>query len=383
MVEEPKDRRKKTTAPGIAVLLLVLAFMVLRSAHCERLASHVYSIAYRSVESEIDNPISHRGLYPDSLNWSTGGDVKLGLQAIIACNKGKREYLVTELIGVRAGIRNISDSTIQLGFAYYSPDKHGIPPEYTVFIEGPYNYPRVGIYLGDDALYIGPRTKLQNMVSIPAGRVFNPSFDSLFYNSSDGLFSFETPGTYRLSFTYSFDSLTSSLSVPLTLVSSDTIELRVIPPEFIEAEKLARFLPRNIDGFKSGKPEVHKRLLNPHWTESLQYPTARRHYFRKIGNFDAPYIGVLIIDSGHMPGVLNRWHSPGMLAESVESTIRGFPACKQYRGSTEQLSSLAIISVIVGNRIVVRIRGRGVQMDELEHVARVVDYAAIAKGLKP
>lgn len=383
MVEQPKDHRKKTTAPRIAVLFLVLAFMVLRSAHCERLASYVYSIAYRSVESEIDNTVSHGGLYPDTLDWSAGGEPEYGLQALIACNNRHPEYLPTELVGLRAGIRNISDSTIQLGFAYYSPDKHGIPPEYTVFIEGPYNYPRVGIYLGDDALYVGPRTKLKNMISIPPGKVFNPSFDSLFYNSSDGLFRFETPGTYRLWFTYSFDSLTSSLLVPLTLISSDTIELLVIPPEFIEAEKLARFLPRKIDGFKSGKPEVHNRLLNPHWTESLQYPTARRHYFRKKGNFDAPYIQVLIIDSGHMLGVLNRWHSPGMLAESVEITIRGFPACKQYRGSIEQLSSLAIISVIVGNRIVVRIEGRGVQMDELEHVARVVDYAAIAKGLKP
>lgn len=383
MVEEPKDHRKKVTAPGIAVLFVVLAFTVSRSAHCERLASYLYSIPYRSVESEVDNPVSHGGLYPDSLDWSTGGDVKLGLQPAIACNKGEREYLVTELIGVRAGIKNVSDSTIQLGFAYYSPNKHGIPPDYTLSIEGPHNYPHVIGYLGDDALYGGPRTKLQNMVSIPAGRVFNPSPDSLFYNSSDGLFSFETPGTYRLSFTYSFDSLTSSLSVPLTLVSSDTIELRVIPPEFIDAEKLAKFLPRKIDGFKSGKPEVHNRLLNPHWTESLQYPTAWRHYFREMDNFDAPYIGVFIVDSGHVPGLLNRWHSPGMLAESAEITISGFPACKQYRGPIEQLPSLGIISVVVARRFVVRISGRGLQMEEVENAARSVDYAAIAEGLKP
>ncbi|MGB2979971.1 MAG: hypothetical protein WBC77_01845 [Candidatus Zixiibacteriota bacterium] len=357
--------------------------MVLKSAHCERLASYLYSIAYRSVESEIDNPVSHGGLYPDSLDWSPGGDVKFGLQAAIACNKGAREYLVTELIGVRAGIRNVSDSAIELGFAYYSPDKHGIPPDYTLSIEGPHNYPRVIGYLGDDALYGGPRTKLQNMVSIPAGSVFNPSFDSLFYNSSDGLFSFEAPGTYRLWFTYSFDSLTSSLLVPLTLIPSDTIELQVIAPEFIESEKLAKFLPRNIDGFKSGKPEVHNRLLNPHWTESLQYPSAWNFYFQREGDFSSPNIGVFIIDSGCIRAIVNRWSGLDTQADAVKATLKGFPACKLYESAREGRKSIALITVIVAHRIVVRISGHGVQMEEAENAAGAVDYAAIVKGLKP
>ena len=374
--------RKAVLLVSVAILSLLSASATLKFAQAEKLASYLYSIPYGSVKSEIDNPRIHAGLYPDTLKWFKGRESKFGLQALIACNKTEPEYLPTELVGVRAGIRNVSDSTIHLGFANYSPNKHGRPPEYTLFIDGPYNYPRVIGYLGDDVFWGGPRTKLQNMVSIPPGRVFNPSSDSLLYNSSDGLFSFEAPGTYRLWFTYSFDSLTSSLSVSLTSISSDTIELEVIAPRFTDANRLVKFLPRKIDGFKSGKPEVHNCLLNPHWTESLQYPMVWKHYFRKMDDFDAPYIGVFIVDSGYIPGILNRWHRPGMLAESLETTIKGFPTCKQYRRSGQQTPSLAVISVTVAERVVVRIDGRGVQMEKLENVARAVDYAAMAKALQ-
>lgn len=366
----------------IAVVVLLLVAATLRPAHTERLASYLYSIPYSSVKSEIDNPRTKKGLYPDTLNWSNGGVPKLGLQSLISCNKTKLKFLPTELIGVRAGVRNLSDSVIQLGFAYYSPNKHGIPPEYTLFIDGPYNHPRGMIYMGDDALYGGPRTRLQNMTSIAPGEVFNPSPDSLFYNASDGFFSFETPGTYKLWFTYSFDSLTSSLSVPLTSISSDTIELEVMTPGFVDANRLVNFLPTRLDGFKSGKPNVHNRLLNPHWTESLEYPSAWKYYFQIKDDFTWPHIGVFIIDSGGLPAILARWHSPGMVAESSETTIKGFPACKHHQTPNQEGPSIEVICVIVANRIVVRIYGSGVQMEEVEYAARAVDYAAIAEALK-
>lgn len=189
----------------------------------------MYSIPYNSVKAKIDNPKTHGGLYPNSLEWSRGGEVKQGLQALIACNKKNREYLISEIIGIRSGIRNISDSTIQLWFAHYSPGKVGIPPNYTLFVDGPVNYRGSG-YEGDDVILGGPRKKPASMTSIPAGSVFNPSSDSLYYNSSDGLFKFEVPGVYKMWFTYSFDSLTSTLSVPLTVICSDTIEVKVIKP---------------------------------------------------------------------------------------------------------------------------------------------------------
>lgn len=325
--------------------------------------------------------MTHGGLYPDTLDWSRGGEAKFGLQALIACNKKHREYRISEIIGVRSGIRNVSDSTIQLGFAYYSPNKHGIPPDYTLSIEGPYNYPRVIGYLGDDAIYDGPRTKLENMVPILSGKVFNPSPDSLFYNASDGLFSFEMPGTYRLWFTYSFDSLSSSLSVPLTSISSDTIELKVIAPRFVDAKRLLKFLPRKIDGFKGGKPQVHNRLINPHWTKSLLYPMVWRHYFREIDNFDAPYIGVYIVDSGFLPAVLNR-HSLCKQIESSDTTVKGYPACKLTRNFGQENLLMAQITITIAEKIVVSIEGFRVQMKEVEDVANVIDYTAIEKSIK-
>lgn len=374
--------RKTVLLVSFTILVLLSVYAMLKLTRAERLASYLYSIPYNSVKLEMDNPRTHGGLYPDTLKWSRGGESMFGLQALIACNKTELEYLPTELVGVRAGIRNVSDSTIQLGFAYYSPNKHGIPPNYTLSIEGPHNYPRVFGYLGDDAIYIGPRKKLENMVSIPPSKVFNPSFDSLFYNSSDGLFSFEVPGTYRLWFTYSFDSLTSSLLVPLTLISSDTIELQVIAPEFIESKKLAKFLPREIDGFKSGKPEVHNRLLNPHWTESLQYPTAWRHYFRKMDDFDAPHIGIFIIDSGFLPGVLSRCLSLCKLPETSMTLIKGFQACKLYRPANERKRSYVAISVMVAQRFIIQVEGFGVSIEEAETAAMAIDYAALAEHLR-
>jgi hypothetical protein len=382
MIEEFKLSKTISFLVRSAILFFFSIFAILGFAQAERLYSFLYSIPYSSVKSEIDNPRTKKGLYPDTLNWSNGGGPKFGLQAHIWCNKTILQYLPTELVGVRAGLRNLSDSVIQLGFAYYSPNKHGIPPEYTLFIEGPYNYPRVIGYLGDDVLYGGPRTKLQNMTSIPPGKVFNTSPDSLFYNVSDGLFSFETPGTYRLWFSYSFDSFTSSLSTPLTSISSDTIELEVTKPRFVDAKRLANFLPRRLDGFKSGKPKIHSRLLNPHWTESLQYPSAWKYYFQVKDDFAWPHIGVFIVDSGGLPAILARWYSPGMVAESSETTIKGFPACKHHQTPNQEGPSIEVICVMVANSIVVRICGSGVQMEELEYAARAVDYAAIAQALE-
>jgi len=380
MVQESKDQTKKVTTPPMVVLVLVLAFMVSRFAYCERLASYLYSIPYRSVESEVDNPVSHGGLYPDTLDWSFGGDVKFGLQAAIACNKRQREYLVTELIGVRAGIRNVSDSSIQLGFAYYSPNKHGIPPEYTVFIEGPYNYPRVIGYLGDDALYGGPRTKLKNMISIPPGKVFNPSFDSLFYNSSDGLFRFETPGTYKLWFTYSFDSLTSSLSIPLTLISSDTIEFRVKSPDLMDANKLVKFFPKKLTNFEAGKPKTRYLSLNPHWKESLTYPWVWETYYRTGDNGDTSTIMMFLVDSGGMPAILRRHLCKQVQAS--DTTVKGYPACiASIHYSGRKLPRL-LMSIVIGQRIVVTIEGRGVEQEDLERVANVIKYASIEKKIK-
>ena len=382
MRERLLANRKTVLLVNFAILALLSVFAIVKLARTEKLASYLYSIPYSSVKSEIDNPRTHGGLYPDTLDWSPGGEPEYGLQALIACNKRHREYLPTELVGVRVGIRNISGSSIELGFAYYSPNKHGIPPDYTLFIEGPYNYPRVIGYLGEDALYGGPRTKLQNMTSIATGRVFNPSFDSLFYNSTDGLFSFETPGTYRLCLTYSFDSLTSSLSVPLTSISSDTIELEVIVPRFIDAKRLVRSLPRKIDGFRSGKPEIHNPLLNPHWTESLQYPKVYKHYFRKMDDFDAPHIGIFIIDSGFLPGVLSRCLSLCKLPETSMTLIKGFQACKLYRPANERKRSYVAISVMVAQRFIIQVEGFGVSIEEAETAAMAIDYAALAEHLR-
>jgi hypothetical protein len=382
MIEEFKLRKTISFLARFAILFFFSILVILGFAQAERLYSFLYSIPYSSVKSEIDNPRTKKGLYPDTLNWSNGGVPKFGLQAHIWCNKTILEYLPTELVGVRAGLRNLSDSVIQLGFAYYSPNKHGIPPEHTLFIEGPYNYPRGIGYMGDDALYGGPRTRLQNMTYIAPGEVFNPSPDSLFYNASDGFFSFEMPGTYKLWYTYSFDSLTSSLSVQLTSISSDTIELEVMTPKFVDANRLVKFLPRRLDGLKSGKPNVYNRLLNPHWTESLQYPSAWKYYFHVKDDFAWPHIGVFIIDSGGLPAILARWYSPGMVAESSETTIKGFPACKHHQTPDQEGPSIEVICVMVANRIVVRIYGSGVQMEEVEYAARAVDYAAIAEALK-
>ncbi len=368
-----------------AIRVVTLGLHLLVMGHdlglCERLLSFLYSIPYHGVESEIANPRTHSGLYPDSLRWSPGGEPKYGLQAVIACNKGAHEYMPTELIGVRAGIRNVSDASVELGFAFYSPNKLAIPPEYTLLIEGPYSYPRAMGYLGDDVILDGPRTRLKNMISVRPARVFNPSFDSLFYNSTDGLFSFEVPGIYKMWFTYSFDSLTSSLQVPMTVITSDTIEIEVKAPKFLDTKKLTKFLPRKIRGFEAGKSRVANEPINLYWKESLSYPLVHKYYFQTKGDFASPHIGMLIIDSGRLPGILNRWHVPGMLAESSDTTIGGFPACKQYEASDQQGRSLVVISVIVADRIVVRIDGRGVQMKETEKAAGAVDYAAIAKAV--
>jgi len=216
----------RTVIAGLLVVLLIAAL-----GGSESLPSYLYSIRFENVR--IYNPIADSNQYPDELVWSPGGEAVFGLQALIACNKPEGFYLPDEVIAVRSGVKNISDSIVQLGLAYCSPNKHGIPPEYTLFIDGPYNRPLIFGYLGDDAIYGGPRKKLENMVSVAPDKVFNPSSDGLYYNISDGFFKFATPGIYRFWFSYSFDSLTSSLIVPETAVTSDTIEIRIINNELI------------------------------------------------------------------------------------------------------------------------------------------------------
>jgi len=381
MLNERKTHINKKTMIYFILWTFLVVLMNSAVAFSERLPSYNYSVGYGYVETEIDNPKTSEGIYTDTLDWSPGGEVKLGLRAIIGLNKKNKEYLPTELVGVRSGIKNVSDSTVQLACAYYSPNKHGIPPEYTLFIEGPQNYPHIIGYLGNDVLYVGPRTKLQNMISISPGKVFNPSPDSLFYNVSDGLFSFETPGTYTLFFTYSFDSLTSSLQVPLTSISSDTIDLKVITPEFIDSQRLIDFLPKNIHGLKSGRPEYSNDLLNPHWTGSLQYPRAFRHYFRKPDNFDAPHIGILIIDSGHIPDLLSRYNSLCRQTESSRISIKGFPGCELHEPAAKGNRSYATIHMVVANRIIITVEGWGVSVEEAENAAKAIDYSAIVESI--
>jgi len=368
------------------VVVVIFAFFLFgittNIAYSERLPSYMYSIPYHSVETEIDNPKTHGGLYPDTLEWSKGGEIKFGLQSLIACNKKKREYLVSEIIGVRSGIRNVSDSTVQLWFAFYSPNKHGIPPNYTLFIEGQHDYLGKGGYEGDDAIYIGPRKRPVNMTSIPPARVFNPSIDSLFYNSSDGLFSFEVPGTYKLWFTISYDSLTSNLSIPLTHIFSDTIELRVITHMLIEADKLVELLPRKIPKFKAAKPVIRHQSLNAYIKESLQYPEVWKSFYGKDKNGDSTHIRISLVDSGRMPAVMNRYS----LCKQVETTtmiVKDFPACKHSWDVRKNTLVQDAITVIVGGRIIVNIQGRGVGMEKLGKIANLIDYSAIEKAIKP
>lgn len=372
--------RKAVLSVSFTILVLLSVYAMLKLTLAERLASYLYSIPYNSVKFEMDNPRTHGGLYPDTLKWSRGGESMFGLQALIACNKTELEYLPTELVGVRAGIRNVSDSTIQLGFAYYSPNKHGIPPNYTLSIEGPHNYPRVIGYLGDDALYCGPRTKLQNMTSIPPGRVFNPSFDSLFYNSTDGLFRFGVPGTYRLWFTYSFDSLTSSLSIPLILISSDTIEFQVKSPDLMDANKLVKFFPKKLPNFEAGKPETRYLSLNPHWKESLTYPWVWKTYYRTGDNGDTSTIMMFLVDSGRMPAILRR-HLCNQ-AEAADTTVKGYPACRASIHYPDRKLPRLLMSIVIELRIVVTIEEHGVEMEDLKKAANVIDYASIEKRIK-
>jgi hypothetical protein len=382
MIREFKLSKTIRFLINLVILFFFSISVILRFSQAERLYSFLYHIPYNSIKSEIDNPRTMKGLYPDTLNWSNGGVSKLGLQALIWYNKTTLEYLPTELIGVRTGLRNVSDSVIQLGFAYYSPNKHGIPPEYTLFIEGPYNYPRVMGYMGDDAIYGGPRTRLQNVTSIVPGEVFNPSPDSLFYNASDGFFSFETPGTYNLWFTYSFDSLTSSFPISLASISSDTIKLEIVKPKFFETDRLLEFLPKKIKGFKSSKPETQNRLLNPRRTESLRYPMVYKHYFRKMNDFESPYMSVFIIDSGYLPGILNRYLQICELPTSSVTTIKGFQACVLHRPADESKNSYTKIGIMVAKRIIVQVEGFGVSIEEAERAMTSVDYALLSENFR-
>lgn len=374
--------RRSSVMKTLPILIFVFSIfgIIANIAYSERLPSYMYSISYNSVRSEIDNPKTHEGLYPDTVEWSKGGEVKYGLQALIACNKKNREYLVSEIIGVRSGIRNVSDSIVQLWFAFYSPDKHMIPPDYTLFIEGTRNYRGWGPYLGDDVGYAGPRKRVENMVSITPGKIFNPSIDSLFYNTSDGLFSFDIPGTYKLWFTISYDSLTSNLSIPLTKITSDTIELQVIEPKLIQANELIKLLPKKIPGYKSVKPGI--RNNNIRWNDSLRYPEVWRSFYSRGKGGDSSTVGITIIDSGQMPEVLDR----ESLCKQIDiplTTVKGFPACKNSWDRREKRLVSEAITVIVGKRIIVNIQGRGVGMEKLEKIADLIDYSAIEKAIKP
>lgn len=374
-----KFEYKKTKNCVIFIIFLILTIAEFGSS--DRLPSYMYSIPYHSVENEVDNPKTYRGLYPDTLDWSQGGEVKFGLQALIACNKKNREYLVTEIIGIRSGIKNVSDSIVQLWFAFYSPDKHGIPPDYTLFIEGPRDYRGKGPYLGDDVFTDGPKKRLENMISIAPSKIFNPSFDSFFYNRSDGLFSFEVPGTYKLWFIISFDSLTSNLSIPLIRICSDTIELRVIKPDIIDTADLVKLLPKKLRGFKSSK--VGKRYfdLNPYWKESTKYPEVWRSFYARVKGGDSLIVGVNIIDTGQMPAAMDR-HNLCKQKDKPMTTVKGFPACKHSWDIRERTSVHEAINVIVGKRIIVKIQGRGVGMEKLEKIANLIDYSAIEKAIK-
>jgi hypothetical protein len=349
------------------------------SGYSEQLPSFLYSIS--PTDFNIDNPTTFNSQYPDTLNWSPGGPVTLGLQAVIACNKKSGNYFPTEVVSVRSGIRNVSDSVIQLGLAYYSPDKRGIPPEYTLFIEGPYNRPRTFGYLGDDAFYGGPRKKLENIISVLPGKVFNPSPSLLYYSISDGFFLFETPGKYKLWFSYSFDSLTSSFSVPLSVVTSDTIEIQILNPKLIPVRKLLDFLPERINGLICGKPGVQSGLLNPFWNESMQYQYVYNHYYTTEGDDTSYRIAITLIDTGCMPALIDR-HVLCKPTDSLTTTISGRPACVYSRHIEKRDIDKIIISILISGRILVLVEGNGKTVEYVERTAAAFDYAAMEQYIR-
>jgi hypothetical protein len=193
-----------------------------------------YSIHYNNVRDELYNPQTEDNLYPDSMNWlnrwTSGGKMKYDMKLLIGCNNTDKTYLTGEPMGIRCGIIHaILNKEIYLGKAYYSPNKHFCPPEVTIYINAPENadekQKHLG-YMGDDVGF-GDRLKVDS-VKVPAGKIFNPSPDNLFYNTWSGIYKFDVPGIYKIWCSYTFDSLTSSIKVDkLDTLFSDTLEITV------------------------------------------------------------------------------------------------------------------------------------------------------------
>jgi hypothetical protein len=194
----------------------------------------LYSIHFNNVRDSIYNPATEDNLYPDSMTglyrWSKGGKLKYDMKLLIGCNKQDKTYTTGELIGIRCGIIHaILNEKVYLAKAYYSPNKIHWPPEITVYINGPTDAGREKlhlIYMGDDVIS-SDRPKVDS-VNVPAGRIFNPSPDNLFYNMWAGIYRFESPGIYRIACSYTFDSLTSSIKTnQIETLFSDTLEITV------------------------------------------------------------------------------------------------------------------------------------------------------------
>lgn len=214
------------------ILFLSICLLLCVSSICYavKLFSIFHCVHYSHVKDKIKNPVTENQIFPDTLMWSSGGEERFGLRLSIHCERNDRIYKSGDLIGIRSGILNCSNEDKYLATAHYSPNKHRIPPEYTLYIDGPVRAAekekRWG-YLGDDVIFVGQRAK-PNLIKVSPGEIFNPSPDSLYYNTWNGILHLTESGTYRTWCSYEFDSLTSNIPVDGKVkLYSDTIEVIV------------------------------------------------------------------------------------------------------------------------------------------------------------
>lgn len=209
---------------AVSVLLILTFFGI---CYAVKLHSIYHCKHYNRVKHRMENQKTENHIFPDTLFWSKGGEEKFGLRLLIHCERNNRMYS-GDLIGIRSGILNCANEDIHLALAYYSPNKHRIPPEYTLYVDGPEAAvlkERGRVYMGDDAIHVGERLK-PALFEISSGKIFNPSPDSFYYNAWNGILHLTESGVYKIWCSYSFDSLTSNIPVEeITTLYSDTIEI--------------------------------------------------------------------------------------------------------------------------------------------------------------
>jgi hypothetical protein len=205
----------------------LLCLWVGSRAAAVQIFSPFYSLNPRG-NDRLLNPETPNSFFPDSLQWSVGGDTLFGLQLLIACDRADRTYRVQEPICIRCGLRNCGSQDVFFAYAHYSPNKHGTWGNYTLKIDAPSNVERRPYgWLGDDCLM--PPTRNPNQVRIPPGSIFNPSPDHKFYNTWNGIIRLPTAGTYRFWNNLDFDSLCSSIPTGFSNINSDTLVIIVRP----------------------------------------------------------------------------------------------------------------------------------------------------------